>query len=202
MGNPFLELPYVLQAKGLHLVSGKEVVMEEARTSYLLMSPSPKSNALSQSHRGICPLVFICWSDDDITWFFLSKKDCQGWIRSGDLWSHSPAWSRRAIKALGCSSDFGEVEFTFVGWPIVVLSQWGPPYGYRSCCHLFVSSMKLSSFKVKMAAPMAEPWDFSVEYSFLWESSWHAGAMPKFLANSGLREFSTFWTINTFWSQV
>ena len=106
------KLSYILQVKDLYFSLGKEVVRQEARTCHLWDLPIQSLTFCLRAIEAVTSLPFSRCSDDDDHFILLSKRNVHGWDRSGDLGSHSPAWSRRAVEAIGCSDEFGSVVFT------------------------------------------------------------------------------------------
>ena len=104
------KLLHVLQVKDLYFSHGKEVVRQEARTCNLWDLPIQSRACYLEAIEAVTPIPFLSFSDDVYHFLLLSKKDVHGWDRSGDLGSHSPAWSHRAVEAIGCRDVFRDLD--------------------------------------------------------------------------------------------
>ena len=130
MGNIVLDLPYYLQAKGLSFSHSKRDVTMQARTCNPRVSPSKVRRFTSEPPRHLLALSLPSFSDDEITSSYLVKRDVHGWDRSGDLGSHGPAWSRRAVEASEGSDVFRGLEYCSSSSLYCCGSLSGPPQAY------------------------------------------------------------------------
>ena len=106
-----LKLVHVLQVKDLYFSLGKEVVMQESRTCHLGDLPIQSQTSCLVAIEAVTPLPFLSFSDVVYHSLLLSKKDVMSWDRTDDLESHSPAWSSRAVEAIGCRDVFGYLDY-------------------------------------------------------------------------------------------
>ena len=95
-------------------------MVEQDRTCYLW---NRSRVSYLETIEAVSRLILYSFSDDEITTFCFYKRTAMAGNRTLDLSSRGPAWSHGAMEAQGCSDVFSEVEFTFIGWPIIVVTQ-------------------------------------------------------------------------------